>query len=339
LLSPTFQSFARLCTENTDKRRTISSCDGPNLGPKVICFLFSLVSSSELKEQNGFSMIRATSTRLEVSVSGLVVYLDTWAIGELAEHNPSRRRRFVQAVRAGVDLLFSVTNAAELSGPKGRSAEAVREFLDEIGPRWFPAEHNPTEIVRREEAGANSNAVCASKEFMGSYFSHVMRNYPPRSGKVVEMSDKFLRLGAMLDWVAPQRESNRAGSAKWDQVLKEKLGKCAEQRKRDVKWLDKMFPRIPFDPARRGSFVFHNLLRTLVVEANQLKPGDGLDFCHAVVASAYASFAALDKNWKRRVLSLPKPNSLARIYYKPELDSMVTDMEYALTNGWCGPAG
>ena len=28
------------------------------------------------------------------------------------------------------NLLFSVTNAAELSGPQGRSAEAVRAFLD-----------------------------------------------------------------------------------------------------------------------------------------------------------------------------------------------------------------
>jgi len=279
-------------------------------------------------------MIRATSRRLEVSVSGLVVYLDTWAIGDLAEHNLSRRMRFIRAVHSGVDLLFSVTNAAELSGPKGRSADAIKEFLDEIGPHWFPAEHSPTEIVKREQAGANSNAVCASEEFMGSFLAHSMRNYPPGSVKVVGMSDKFFRLGAMVDWVGPQRESNRAGSTKWDQVLKEKLGKCAERRKRDVKWLDKKFPRIPFDPARRASFVYHNLLRTLVVEANQLKPGDGLDFCHAVVASAYATFAALDKHWKRRVSSLPKPNSLARIYAAPELDSMVTDMEYAVTNGW-----
>ena len=284
-------------------------------------------------------MIRATSTKLDVSVSGLVVYLDNWAIGDLAEHNPSRRRRFIQAVRSGVDLLFSVTNAAELSGPTGRSAEAIREFLDEIGPHWFPAEHNPTEVVKREQMGANSNAVCASEEFMGSYLAHLMRDYPPGSAKVVEMYDKFFRLGAILDWVSPQRESILRGKAEGDAILKDKCGMCAETFKRDAHWLDDKFPRKPFDPSRRASFVYDNLLRTLVVEANQLKRNDWMDFCHAVIATAYSTFAALDKNWKRRVLNLPKPNSVARIYSAPELDNMVTDMEYALTSGWRGLTG
>jgi hypothetical protein len=84
-------------------------------------------------------MIRVTSTGLNVNVSGPVVYLDNWAFIELAKKDPSRRRRFIDAVHSGVDLLFSVTNAAGLSGPQGRSAEAVKAFLDEIGPRWFPA--------------------------------------------------------------------------------------------------------------------------------------------------------------------------------------------------------
>jgi hypothetical protein len=35
----------------------------------------------------------------------------------------------------------------------------------------------------------------------------------------------------------------------------------------------------------------------------------------------------IDKQWKRRVEGLPKPNKLARIYYQPELDKMVTDIE------------
>jgi hypothetical protein len=46
-------------------------------------------------------------------------------------------------------------------------------------------------------------------------------------------------------------------------------------------------------------------------------------------ASAFSSFAALDKHWKRRVEALPKPNGLARIYYQSELDKMVTDIEGA----------
>ena len=56
-------------------------------------------------------------------------------------------------------------------------------------------------------------------------------------------------------------------------------------------------------------------------------PGDGIDFCQAVIASSDSCVATLDKHWKRRVESLPKPNGLARIYYAPELDQMVDDIE------------
>jgi hypothetical protein len=67
-------------------------------------------------------MIRATSApdgpflTVTASVSGPVVYLDNWAIYDLAEGDPHRRKRFIEAM-LGMDLLFSVTNAAELSGP------------------------------------------------------------------------------------------------------------------------------------------------------------------------------------------------------------------------------
>jgi hypothetical protein len=55
-----------------------------------------------------------------------------------------------------------------------------------------------------------------------------------------------------------------------------------------------------------------------------------LDFCHAVMASAFSSVATLDKNWKRRVEDLPKPNGLPRVYYGPELGQMVSDVEWWL---------
>lgn len=104
-------------------------------------------------------MIRATSgfdgplMTLNASVSGPVVYLDNWAIGDLAEREASRRKRFIAALHSGMDLLFSVTNAAELSGPQGKSADAIKVLSDEIGPRWFPARLDPTEVIKRELVG------------------------------------------------------------------------------------------------------------------------------------------------------------------------------------------
>jgi hypothetical protein len=85
---------------------------------------------------------------------------------------------------------------------------------------------------------------------------------------------------------------------------------------------------------RQSAGYYVNLVRTIIVNARayKLKDSDGADFCHAVMASAFASVATLDKHWKRRIDSLPKPNRLARIYYGPELDAMVTDIERWLDN-------
>jgi hypothetical protein len=78
-------------------------------------------------------------------------------------------------------------------------------------------------------------------------------------------------------------------------------------------------------------FTYVNLVRSLVVEAKsyRLKKNDGLDFCHAVMASAFSSVAALDKGWKRRIESLPS-NRLARIYGPSQLDEMVAAIDLAL---------
>lgn len=67
----------------------------------------------------------------------------------------------------------------------------------------------------------------------------------------------------------------------------------------------------------------------MVFEAKScaMMPGDGIDFCQAVIGSAYASVATLDKNWKRRIEALPKPNGLAPIYYEATLDKLVEDLE------------
>jgi hypothetical protein len=281
-------------------------------------------------------MIRATASlegplfSFNATVSGLAVYLDNWAVIELARGDPSRRRRFVETLRSGGDLLFSVTNAAELSGPQGNSANIVRNFLNEIGPHWFPVELDPFEVVKREQNGDTSAGHCICKRFMKDYFADQFRDCTPASGRIIDLSQDALRLGPVMDWVGPQRDSIRQGSADFDDALiKRIIGYRAEYLKNNG-WLDETFPILSFRADMPATFGYISLIRTLILESTQgyqLKKGDGLDFCHAVMASAFASVAALDKHWQRRIGSLPKPNGLAPIYSGLELDKMVMDIE------------
>lgn len=277
-------------------------------------------------------MLRVTATSdgpvftLNATAAGVVIYLDNWAICDLAEGEPSRRRRFLECVSSGAELLFSVANAAELSGPQGKSADSVRAFLDEIGPRWLPAELSPLDVVRRELQNRHSDA-CLSESFLKSYTVHLMRDFTPASGRVINLGGDFFRLGAVLDWVGPQRESIREDSAKFDELMTAKLAEGARRFRQDPQ-RGEHFPLLPFHPKRPAQFACMNLLRTFMEQSTVFAKGDGMDFCHAVMASAYASFATLDKKWKARIETLPKPNGLARIYSPPQLSELVNDLEY-----------
>jgi hypothetical protein len=282
-------------------------------------------------------MIRATSSTdapltFNASVSGLAVYLDNFSLIRLAKHNPSRRQRFITALHNGADLMFSVSNAAELIGPQGDSQDAVRLLLNEIGPHWFPVELNPFEVTQRELAGARPDQSCVASDFMKQYFVARTAGYTPASGRVIDLSEQFFCLGAVLDWLNPQRTSILARTADLDQALINKIREHRSEYERDKLWLERAFPALPFIEGKPATFAYVNIVRDLILEAksHRLKKGDGFDFCHAVIACAFASIATLDKHWKRRVENLPKPNKLARIYYEPQLDEMIDDIESVL---------
>jgi hypothetical protein len=282
-------------------------------------------------------MIRATSgadapLTLTASVSGVAIYLDNFSLIRLAKHDPLRRQRFIAALRTGADLLFSVTNAVELAGPLGNTLEAVRILLDEIGAHWFPVEMNPFRVSERELAGASVDQSCIATEFMKQYFTARTTGYTPGSGRVISLSEDFYCLGPVVDWLAPQRESIRTNTANLDGALINKISQYRNEHERDPGWLDRTFPPLPYVESKPATFTYVNLVRTLILEAksHQLKKGDGNDFCHAVIASAFASVATLDKHWKRRIEALPTPNKLARIYYQPQLDTMMSDIESVL---------
>jgi len=215
------------------------------------------------------------------------VYLDNDSLIELAKGTASRRQRFVDSLRQGGTLLFSLTNAADITGPQGASADAVRAFLDTVGAYWVPLELNPYTVADREKEGLIDRAP-VSEGFMEAYFTRRAYDLSPGGTKVLDLSETFFRLGAVLDWAQEERDAIRNDARHIDQALRDRVTQTRIEYEKDPISLDHELPPIPFDTRRPATFVLIHLLRMLVVEAKafQFKDNDGLDFCHAVLAAS-----------------------------------------------------
>jgi hypothetical protein len=268
--------------------------------------------------------------RFEIAHSGVVVYLDNWAVIDLAKGDESRRARFVSALGRCGSLLFSFTNAVELAGPQGESVEAVKSFLDSLGPRWLPAELNPWTVTDRELEGKFEPTPSVSLYFMEAYFKERLAELQTGNTIVDVSAANFTQLGRVVDWVQAKRAEILKTGDNIDGYLVTLVEGLRSKYDQDPKALDALAPAVPYDPKHPATFVLNHLLRRLVVDANShaLKKGDGRDFCHVVVGVGYATFAAIDKHWKHRVSgALPSPHQTARLYYSPELDQLVADLE------------
>ncbi len=264
------------------------------------------------------------------SIGGTAIYLDTFAISSLAQDHRNLRQRFVGTLYNGADLLFSIAHAVEISSAKGASSASIKTFLNELGPYWYPVEFVVDEVITRGR-GEPPGRSCFADELLKAFFSSRTSEYSPGCGKVIDLSGQFFSLGAFIDWLAPKRDETLASCRKLDKVLSDGIGPLRAKAKQNPGWLDAVIPEPQFNRSMAATFVRNGLMRALISDRGyQLKKGDGIDFCHAVIASAFASFATLDKQWKRRVESLPKPNQLAQIFYEPELEAMVTGIESQL---------
>jgi len=178
---------------------------------------------------------------LFISVTGPAVYLDNFAIKELAKGNASRRRQFLAAVNRGADVLFSVANAAELTGFRDGSFRDVRAFLEEVGPHWFPVELNPYMVVKRELSGKKADESCFSDKFMRDYMRYRAGNKPLEH----HISAEFFRLGPIMDWLAPQRDSIAKGKADLDDKPIRNIKDHRTKYEADPQWLESAFRALP----------------------------------------------------------------------------------------------
>jgi hypothetical protein len=186
-------------------------------------------------------------------------------------------------------------------------------------------------VMEREQRGLPPGACCIDRDILRAFFSNRTCHHAPGSGRVIDLSSDFFQLGSFVDWLAPQRDHFLEQKRQFDDVLKDMIPKLRAKNKKNPRWLDQVMPQHQFSSARAATFYYFGLIRDLIQDkGHQIKDGDAMDFHHAVMACAFANFAALDKHWKGRITNLPKPNRAPRIYYQPELATMVADIESGL---------
>lgn len=235
------------------------------------------------------------------------VYLDNYALIDLARGDTARRDRVIGAFHNGADLMLSTTNVAELIGPECASTvEALKAFLDRIGPHWFPIEGpDLPHVMEREASGSSPEIACKADWFM-EMFIRVRTRSLPSDQRLNPVDPEFLRLSFVLDWLGQQRLELKERLAAFDRELGRVLAQLRLAYETNRTGFEQLLPPPRFDASRPATFAWAGLLRTLTYEAKayRFKKGDGADLCHAVMGAAYAGFALLDKQWKRRVGSL-----------------------------------
>ena len=127
-------------------------------------------------------------------LEGVAVYLDNWAIIELANGDPKRRERFVNALKSCGSLMFSFTNSIELGEAEHEPAKRVRTLLDEIGAHWIPIELNQWTVMDRGCRPDESTPCISTLLLRPSRRSDVERS--PGGSKVVDLSPELLHAHA-----------------------------------------------------------------------------------------------------------------------------------------------
>jgi hypothetical protein len=271
---------------------------------------------------------KGTDWRVETEVVGLPVYLDNYSIIDLAKRSPQLRTRFLTALRGRGTLLFSLTNAIEVTGPQGKSSEAVRSFLSEVGPHWIPVDLDPSAVIRREKEGHPAPPV--STDFVTAY-AHQRLTELEVAGVAVDTADPTLfDLGKLLDWTQDHRAELRANADAMDASLGAKLAELRALYDGGNRIIDRSEDD-PLLPGRRADYVMGQMLRMMIQEAKShgFQPHDALDLCHAVMAISYGLMVTLDKKWWRRAGKMRHRDRLARVYYGHQLEQFVSDFESA----------
>jgi hypothetical protein len=109
-------------------------------------------------------------------------------------------------------------------------------------------ELNAHRVVERELGGAPPGESPITINFMKQYFAARTASYVPGSGKIIDMSDRFFSLAAVVDWLAPEGGPIVANAGKFDDILTQRINQYRADFETDPSTLDRRFPAVSYAP-------------------------------------------------------------------------------------------
>ena len=121
-------------------------------------------------------------------LEGVAVYLDNWAIIELANGDPKRRERFVNALKSCGSLMFSFTNSIELGEAEHEPANARALVPGRNRGALDPNRAKSVDGDGPRDRGQTNPTPCISTLFIETFTKDRMFEQSPGGSKVVDLS-------------------------------------------------------------------------------------------------------------------------------------------------------
>ena len=219
------------------------------------------------------------------------VYLDHWALRAMAEDAALSERftRILQA-RSGT-LLLSWANISEFPGLDEQAARKAEQLIEAQLPRLFFLEHNPFEVIRRENAllaGAPPLPPHADMDLL-----RLVVGLRPQGVQPITCAGMLAEVSAVQ---SESREHMKAVFVEW-------AGDLRTEYLEDNDFRSLVDGALRGQVAPRGTAV---VLREVVAglmrdRSTPITPNDALDFFHTIVPVACADFVLLDGRWRDQV--------------------------------------
>ncbi len=219
------------------------------------------------------------------------VYLDHWALRAVSEVATLGGRLTEVLGKQGGTLVLSWANIAEFPGLDEQAARKAEHFIEAQLPRLFFQEHNPFEVIKRENAlfaGGPPIPPHADMDLL-----RLVVGLRPSGVQPITCMGMFAE-------VSGQRSES---VERMKAVFVEQVSSLRSEYLEDNEFRALVERSLGGQAAPRGTAI---VLREVVAglmrdKTAPITPNDALDFFHTIVPVAYSDFVLLDGRWRDQV--------------------------------------